>query len=132
MGDKLAPAAFGENLTISNLKENEICTDDIFQLGTAVVQVSQLRQPCKTLAARFGKNDFVKLVVDSGFIYFRVLDEGLVGKGSLLTLRGGDPKGISVAFANEIFHHDRKNAESIEKVLSVSALPKLGSARFKN
>jgi MOSC domain-containing protein YiiM len=29
---------------------------------------------------------------------------------------------VSVAFANQIFYHDRKNREGIEKVLAVPAL----------
>ena len=47
------------------------------------VQVSQPRQPCSTLAARYGREDFVKLVVDSGRtgFYLRVIEEGKVKAG---------------------------------------------------
>jgi MOSC domain-containing protein YiiM len=124
LGIKLPPAAFGENLSVSNLKEEEVCIGDVFQLGTATVQITQPRQPCKTLAARYGRNDLVKLVVDSGFtgFYFRVLEEGTVEMGTPLVLMDKDPKEISVAFANRIFHHDRNNREGIESVLAIPAL----------
>ncbi|MBW1850335.1 MAG: MOSC domain-containing protein [Deltaproteobacteria bacterium] len=59
LGIKMPPAAFGENLTVSNLKEANVCVGDIFELGTAIVQVSQPRQPCKTLAARLTKGEKV-------------------------------------------------------------------------
>jgi len=124
LGIKLTPAAFGENLSISNLKEKDICIGDVFQLGTALVQVSQPRQPCSTLAVRYGRSDFVKLVVNFGRtgFYFRVLKEGTVEPGTSLILHERDPHQISVAFANHIFHHDKRNCQSIEKILAVPAL----------
>ncbi len=121
---KLPAAAFGENLTVSDLREEDICIGDIFQLGTALLQVSQPRQPCRTLAARYGRDDLVKLVADSGRtgFYFRVLQEGTVEKGARLILMEKDPRAISVSFANHTFHHNRKNCEAIEKMLAVPAL----------
>jgi MOSC domain-containing protein YiiM len=124
LGIKLPVAAFGENLTVSNLNEDDICIGDIFQLGTALVQVSQPRQPCRTLAARYGKDDLIKLVVDSYYtgFYFKVLKEGVVEKGEELIVEKREPLHISVSFANHTYHHDRKNCNAIEKVLAVPAL----------
>ncbi len=124
LGVRLPAAAFGENLSVSNLKEDDVCIGDIFLLGTATVQISQPRQPCTTLAARYGRNDLVKLVINSGFsgFYFRVLQEGEVRVGAPLVLVEKDPNLISVSFANNIFHHDRKNREGIESVLTIPSL----------
>jgi len=124
LGIRLPVAAFGENLTVSNLDEGAICIGDIFQVGTAFVQISQPRQPCATLAARYGRNDMIKLVIDSGYtgFYFRVLEEGAAEKGEELILKKRDPLHITVSFANHIYHKDRKNCEGIEKVLAVPAL----------
>lgn len=33
---KLPPAAFGENLSVSNLKEDDVCIRDIFQIGSVL------------------------------------------------------------------------------------------------
>lgn len=124
LGIKLSPAAFGENLTVSNMAEDQICIGDIFQIGTALVQVSQPRQPCKTLALRYDRNDMLKLVIDCGYtgFYFRVLEEGIVEKGSQIFLKEEDPRKISVSFANHVYHHDKNNAEAIEEILSIQAL----------
>ncbi len=124
LGIKLPVAAFGENLTVADLREDDISIGDIFQVGSALVQVSQPRQPCRTLAARYMRDDLVKLVVDSGRtgFYFRVLEEGIVEQGTALILRERDPHGISVSYANLIFHHDRMNCSAINRVLAVSAL----------
>jgi len=123
-GIKLPLPAFGENLSVINVHEDNICIGDIFQLGTAIVQVSQPRQPCKTLALRFGRNDMVKLVVESGRtgFYFRVLEEGLVERGVQIILKERDLYEITLSFANHIFHHDKNNCKGIEKVLAVPSL----------
>jgi MOSC domain-containing protein YiiM len=124
LGVKLPYAAFGENLTVSDMEEDEVCIGDIFQAGTALVQVSQPRQPCKTLAARYGRNDLVKLVVDSGRtgFYFRVLEEGAAEKGAAIVLKERDPHNIPVSFANHVFHRDKHDRERILQVLAVEAL----------
>jgi len=124
LGITMPGAAFGENLSVSGMAEEDICIGDSFRIGTAVVQVSQPRQPCRTLAARYGRDDLVKQVVDSGRtgFYFKVLTEGRVQAGDRINLLERDPRTVSIAFANRIFHHDRRNREGIEKVLAVPAL----------
>lgn len=117
-------AAFGENLSVGGLQEAEVRIGDIYRIGTAVVEVSQPRQPCATLAARYGRDDFVRLVQDSGRtgFYFRVLTEGRVQAGDAVVLIEQDGRGVTVSFANRIFHHDRRNRAGLEKVLAVPAL----------
>lgn len=124
LGVPLPVAPFGENLSVTNLHEEDICIGDIFQLGTALVQVSQPRQPCSTLAARYGRSDMVKLVIDSGRtgFYLRVLQEGSVKSGDALILKEQDSRHITISFANTTYHHDRGNREAIERVLAVPAL----------
>jgi MOSC domain-containing protein YiiM len=117
-------AAFGENLSVEGMREGDVCIGDVYRMGTAVVQVSQPRQPCRTLAARYGRDDLMKLVVDSGMtgFYFRALTEGLVQAGDVVSLVERDARGVTVDFANQIFYHDRTNRDGIEKVLAVPAL----------
>lgn len=121
---KLPDSAFGENLTISGLHEDEVCIGDIFEAGSALLQVSQPRQPCRTLAARYGRDDMIKLVRDSGRtgLYFRVLRTGRVKKGNHLQLKEKDKNGVTIAFANNIYHHRNTDCDGIERVLAVDAL----------
>jgi MOSC domain-containing protein YiiM len=86
--------------------------------------VSQPRQHCSTLAARYGRKDFVKLVVDSGRtgFYFKVLEGGRVKAGDGISLVEQDPRRVSIAFANLSYHYERKNRDGIEKVPAVPAL----------
>jgi MOSC domain-containing protein YiiM len=124
LGIPMPEAAFGENFSVTGLQEGDIHIGDVFKAGSALVQVSQPRQPCTTLAARYGRSDFVKLVSDSdrtGF-YVKVLEEGRVKAGDRLDLVEQDSRQVTVSFANRVWYLDRKNREGIERVLSVPAL----------
>ncbi len=73
-------AALGENFTVAGLLETEVHLGDVFDVGTAVVQVCQPRTPCYKLAARFGRKDMPVLVQDTGYTGYllRVLTEDVV------------------------------------------------------
>ncbi len=124
LGISLPNAPFGENLSLTETSEDKVHIGDIFRIGEVLVEISQPRQPCKTLAMRYNKADFVKIVVQSGFTgwYLRVLEEGKIQQGDTCTLIEADAAGISISFANQIMHHNRKNREGIKHVLEVKAL----------
>jgi MOSC domain-containing protein YiiM len=80
--------AFGENLTISGLNEENVCIGDIHQIGTTVLQVSQPRSPCWKLARKWQMPDLPKKFVAnkrSGW-YYRVLEEGELQSGDEVLL----------------------------------------------
>lgn len=80
--------AFGENISTHGLTEPDVCLGDRFRLGTALVEVSQSRQPCWKLSDRFGVADMARRVQDSGRTgwYYRVLEAGRVRAGDALAL----------------------------------------------
>lgn len=82
------PGAFGENLSSLGLTEANICLGDVFRLGTALLQVSQGRQPCWKLNRRFGIDDMVARVRANGRTgwYYRVLEPGELGAGDRFEL----------------------------------------------
>lgn len=83
-----APGAFGENISTRGLVEKEACIGDRYRLGTALVEISQGRQPCWKLGHRFGVASVPATVVTtrrSGW-YYRVIEEGAVGAGDRLDL----------------------------------------------
>ncbi len=57
--------SFGENFTTDGLLETEVCLGDIFEVGSALVQVSQPRQPCWKLARRWRIKDLALRVQES-------------------------------------------------------------------
>jgi len=83
-----APGAFGENLSSRGLDEDAVCLGDRFSLGTAVLEVSQGRQPCWKLNDRFGVPDMARRVQDTGRTgwYYRVVEPGVARAGDALVL----------------------------------------------
>lgn len=82
------PGAFGENFSTRGMTELNVCIGDLYRAGTALLQVSQPRQPCWKLNRRFGVEDMARQVQDSlrtGW-YYRVLEEGDVAAGDELVL----------------------------------------------
>ncbi|WP_416147811.1 MOSC domain-containing protein [Salipaludibacillus sp. HK11] len=120
----LSYGAFGENITVNGLTEEEVCIGDVYQLGETQVQVTQPRQPCHKLAKRYKEPKLPLWFQDSGYTgyYFRVLQEGLVSKDMSIKLIRKHPKNVTISFANQIMHHDKKNIEGINKILEVDEL----------
>lgn len=120
----LPEAAFGENFTTRGLTEKIVHIGDIFRVGEATVQVSQPRQPCFKLAARYEEPKLALWVQETGLtgFYFRCLEAGWVGPGKAITLIERNPYGVTVAEANRIMHHDKGNVVGIERLLAILEL----------
>ncbi len=122
----LQPGGFGENFTIEGLLERDVCIGDVFEIGEALVQISQPRQPCWKLARYWGIKDLALKVQETGRTgwYFRVLKEGLVGVGHRLVLAERHYPQWTVSTANEVMHHqvhDREAAQALANCLDLSA-----------
>ncbi|GGD63582.1 MOSC domain-containing protein [Paenibacillus nasutitermitis] len=123
-GEEVAPGAFGENFTVSHITEQMICIGDILQVGSAIVQVSQPRQPCFKLGLKHNKPQLPLHVQQTGLtgFYLRVLQEGSVKEGDDLLLTSLHPKGVSVAEANHIMYTGKKETEGMLKLLDLEEL----------
>lgn len=121
---KLPHGTFGENFTVKGMSERDLHIGDVFQVGTALVQVSQPRQPCWKLAMRWGLDELPLLVTESGAtgFYLRVLENGVVGNGDKLRLVQTHPARITVEEANRLMHKDKEDAEGIRRLLAVKEL----------
>lgn len=73
-----AAGAFGENISTTGLTEEEVCIGDRFRLGTALVEISQGRQPCWKMGHRFGVKSMPAKMVTTGKCgwYYRVIEAG--------------------------------------------------------
>ncbi len=123
---ELTPGIFGENFTITGLKEEEVNIGDRFQIGTVKLMVTQPRLPCYKLGIRFGRPDMVKRFLASrrtGF-YFSVLQEGEVGAGDTLELVSRDGNNITVADITQLYVREEDNPELLHRAAQLEALPK--------
>ncbi|GAB6439862.1 MOSC domain-containing protein [Bacillus luti] len=124
LNQDLVYGAFGENITVSGLREEDVCIGDTFKLGEAIVQVTQPRQPCFKLAKKYNVPKLPLYFQEIGYtgFYFRVLKEGWVSHVDTLKWLDSDPKGVTVAFANHIMHKEKRNVEGLNRILEVEAL----------
>lgn len=122
---ELTPGIFGENFTVTGLREEELNIGDRFRVGSAELMVTQPRLPCYKLGIRFGRSDMVKRFLVSrrtGF-YFRVLQEGEVGAGDTLELVSRDKTNITVADITQLYICDQNNPELLQRATQLEALP---------
>jgi MOSC domain-containing protein YiiM len=100
---QLGPGGVGENWTMVDATEAEICIGDVFRVGTAEVQVSAPRYPCtkqekKTKLEGFHSN--VIATLRTGY-YLRVLQPGSVNAGDAFTLVARPNPTLTIQRLNE-------------------------------
>lgn len=110
--------AFGENFSTLGLIETGVCIGDVYEIGEAVVQVTQPRQPCWKLARRWQVKDLTAQVERTGYtgFYFRVKKHGWVEAGQAFHLIERTFPQWSIALANEIMHHRRADHEAAREL----------------
>ncbi|WP_248928233.1 MOSC domain-containing protein [Paenibacillus hamazuiensis] len=121
---ELEYGAFGENFTVAGMPETDVRIGDIYEIGEAVVQLSQPRQPCFKLGGKHELNELPLYVQETGYTgyYFRVLKPGMVAAGQPLRLVERHSLQVTVAYANGIKYHDKQNAEGVRRILQVAEL----------
>lgn len=119
---EILPASFGENLSLTGMPEREINIGDIFEIGSAQIEVSQPRQPCHKLNKVFNDQTMACTVKKTGFsgYYFRVLRPGLLEAGALMKrIHAGQ---FSIEKANALLRKGGANIQHMQELISLPAL----------
>jgi MOSC domain-containing protein YiiM len=116
--------AFGENLTVEGLFEEQVNIGDRFRIGTIETMVTQPRMPCYKLAVKFGRDDIIKRFTVSGRsgFYFSVLKEGEIGAGDSIELLSRDENDITVADIFQLYTDKQKDFALMRRATEVEAL----------
>lgn len=116
---------FGENFTTEGILEDETNIGDKFQIGTALVMVTQPRMPCYKLGIKFGRDDMLKLFLSSlrSGLYFSVLEEGEVAAGDDFKLVARDHNNVTVTDITKLYSTQKHNDELKRRAIKVEALP---------
>jgi MOSC domain-containing protein YiiM len=116
---------FGENLTVSDFDENTVYLGDIYQVGEAIVQVSQYREPCYKLGYKFNTQRVVKEFIEHGYggSYLSILEEGYVKVGDAFTLLKREQETLSVAALFQLVFAKIKPSELLHIAANSRALP---------
>lgn len=126
LGFDLGPAAFGENLTVSGewALESNVYIGDRYQLGEAIVEVSEPRGPCYVIGIRYNYKQFPIRLQQTGYTgyYLRTISPGLVRRTDKLIHLSSHPEKISVMDVNHVRYHDAKNKAWIERLVNLKEL----------
>ena len=132
LGKTLPTAAFGENLTVTNMLEADVCIGDIYKIGDAVIQITQGRIPCSTIDKYTEANTLLKRLIETGYTGFlaRVLNEGTICADSKIELIEKHPARISVLYCNEVYFKNN-DALAMKRIQSVDALAEVWKRKLE-
>ncbi len=135
LGLGLQPGGVGENWTLAHAREDAICLMDIYDVGTARVQVSKPRTPCQKQGKRVGRADWVRLTLQelrTGF-YLQVLEAGTVQSGDTWRLVARPYPGVTLKALNRCVYqaYDPALAAQLDRIAELDAFwqDKLAQAR---
>lgn len=111
--------AMGENVTIEGLDEHQLNVGDTYQLGEAVIQISEHREPCFKLNVRLNSHSGIKDFLDLGRCgaYCRVLKPGSVkSEDELILIQKSDSASIYQIF--ELIYKKTDDPALLQRVLN--------------
>jgi MOSC domain-containing protein YiiM len=113
---------FGENITLQGMNESDLRIGDVFELGEAIIQISQPRQPCFKLGIRFRTQKVLKEFIKAPYpgAYLRVVSEGSVALGDELKLIEKGAEELNLARVYELMYQAQKEDVAELKTLLAS------------
>jgi MOSC domain-containing protein YiiM len=130
---ELPMSAFGENLVVAGMLEKEVCIGDVYQVGDAVIQVTQGRNPCDTITKRTGVKGILKRMIETSYTGYlcRVLKEGTITQDAEVKLIEAHPNQVSVWFTLDLYFHHSKDVEGMQRALEVAELAEDWEYKFQ-
>lgn len=117
--------SFGENLVAAEMSERTICVGDIVQIGTALLQVAQFRQPCFKLNHQFSDKNMSRLTQQTGRTgwFYRVLEEGMVEAGDVINIIDRPQPDWTIS---RLQHYVYDASDDLDMAQTLATLPYLG------
>jgi ferredoxin-NADP reductase/MOSC domain-containing protein YiiM len=115
---------FGENLTVDGLPDNEVCIGDRYQIGGALLEVSQPRVTCYRVGIRMDEPLMASLLVAHhrpGF-YLRVLQEGDIGAGDEIVKVSTGAEQMTISEVDALLYLPGHSREQLQRALKIPAL----------
>lgn len=124
---------FGENLTVEGLDEAKLVIGDVYSLGSALVRISQPREPCFKLGIRFDDQNILKDFIDHGYpgTYVQVLKVGDVAVGDALELVESSKNRLTTQEFYKLLFTRKKDPSLLELAVSNEALPERKRDRLR-
>ncbi|WP_071459828.1 MOSC domain-containing protein [Bacillus massilinigeriensis] len=116
--------AFGENMTVSGMLEENVYIGDIYKAGSSILQISQGRIPCNTISKYNGVKNLLDRVVATGYTgyFFRVLKEGVIAQEDQLELLEREQEDVSILKAHKLLYNKESDISDLQKVVRIPSL----------
>jgi MOSC domain-containing protein YiiM len=130
LGVALPRPTFGENLTATGMREEDVCIGDHYQVGEAIICVTQPTERCKTIGRSIGLPKILKVLheLDICGFYARVLRPGRVAPGDRVILRRRFQSVWSINRLHRLMFHGLSHEELVTQAMAIEQL----SAEWKN
>ena len=113
---------FGENLTIEGIDLSGSLVGERWEVGSALLEVSEPRIPCWRLAVRMNDPMFPRRFAEAmrPGAYLRIITEGTVEAGDEIRIVAHPDHGMTVRDVSRIYTHDRDEAERLLAIPQLS------------
>lgn len=120
LGRTLEPGTFGDNLTVQGFSSASVNIGDRLKVGEVLLEVTDPRIPCQTLAARMNDLEFVKKFRAGARpgLYCRVLETGTVQAGQNLEFIRNPVPVVSLMDLFELWFLKKPPRALLEQALS--------------
>lgn len=118
IGRALGYGEFGENLTTEGIEVNDALVGERWQVGTAVLEVSEPRVPCWRLGVRMNDKMFPRRFAEAlrPGSYLRIVVEGDVGAGDDVRVVERPGHDLTIRDVFRIYTRDR---DEVDRLLAV-------------
>ena len=122
IGRPLNYGEFGENLTTEGIDVNEALIGERWEVGTAILEVSEPRIPCWRLGVRMNDDHFPRRFTESlrPGAYLRIVAEGGLAAGDAIRVIEKPKTELTVRDVFRIYTHDRHEAARLLAVPAMS------------
>lgn len=118
------PGSLGENLSAHHLSERNVHIGDVFQIGSAVVQVSQPRSPCWKISHRFGVERMSMYIAQQRITgwYYRVVEPGFIQPEDSITLLERQTDRYSIDEFWKVQSSHRPSVDALSEIVDIPGL----------
>jgi MOSC domain-containing protein YiiM len=124
LGHPLQHGEFGENLTVTGLRDADVSVGDVLRIGEALVQVASPREPCFKLGIRMGDARFQARFREAdrmGF-YVRILEEGEIGVGDGAEVVERAKGSVTIAEFHRVIVDGRDDPDALRRLAAAPTL----------
>jgi MOSC domain-containing protein YiiM len=108
LGRDMNAGWFGENLTLAGLDPRDARIGERWRVGSALLEVSEPRQPCSKLGAKMGDQRFVKAFAKAMRLgaYLRIIEPGDVGAGDPIEVVDRPDHDVTIGLLSRVLFED--------------------------